>query len=79
MSSANKLARKMDPDCPQYVTIKLNPRQVEIINRLHAQGLHGNTCADVVRRLFCDGCLQHSEPEGQPFTQAELLQRTKLK
>lgn len=63
-SHVNKGQRKMDPTKPQAVTIQLNPRQIEIVNRLYEGGLHGNSCAEVVRRLFSDGCLPHAnEPK----------------
>ena len=60
-SHHTKLTRKLDPDKPQSVIVSLNAAQVEIVNRLLVGGLHGNTGADVVRRLFCDGCIPHSK------------------
>jgi len=58
-SHHTKLTRRLDPTKAQSVLVSLNVQQIEIVNRLLEGGLHGNTGADVVRRLFCDGCLPH--------------------
>lgn len=62
-SNPSKLNRGLDPTKPHTITITLNTAQVEIVNRLHKEGVHGNSCADVVRRLFCDGCTPHVRRE----------------
>lgn len=62
MSTPSKQIRPMNEEKSQTVTISLNPAQVRIVNRLYKAGLHGNSCAQVVQRLFCDGCVSHSQP-----------------
>lgn len=54
-----KLTRKLDAEAPQSFTLTLNTAQIEIVNRLYATGLYGNSVAEVVRRLLCDGMLPH--------------------
>lgn len=56
MRTPSKLQRGIDPDSNYSVTLTLNPKLIEIVSRLYASGLWGDTPKEVCERLFCEAC-----------------------
>ena len=61
---APKLTRALNPDSQTIIRLELNAAQIEIVNRLYATGLWGNSATRVVERLLCEAMKGHvKEPE----------------
>ncbi len=64
--SVPKLKRGLNPEKAPQVFLSLNEKHVELINRLLATGLWGNTANQVVIRLFDSACAAHLPPAPSP-------------
>lgn len=52
MNTAVELARPLDPKKSQSITMELNSKQIEEVNKLYATGFWGNTPRQTVLRIF---------------------------
>lgn len=55
---AAKLKRSLDPEKRAEIILHLNEKHIELVNRLLATGMWGNSAAQVVMRLFDKACAE---------------------
>lgn len=60
--TATALARPLSTEDQCRITVELNIPMIEIVNRLYATGLWGNSPTKVVERLLCEAMKPHALP-----------------